>query len=172
MWLKRVVSLDLGPPPPHPLFRPKGSNPVPPPHPAQGFQKLSSSHPPNSVGPLYEYPQSLGSPFCLDLSDAHSAGDWGKGRMGFGLNLVLFLVAGVRKGGEKEKDFRAGGLAQEAELCGGSCHSGAGLGGWRGNVEKTHDWSLAVRKGNLGTRGSWVMEAEGGCPFIHKEGVR
>lgn len=39
-------------------------------------------------------------------------------------------------------------------------------------MEKTRDWSLAVRKGNLGTRGSWVVEAEGGCSFIHKEGVR
>lgn len=38
-------------------------------------------------------------------------------------------------------------------------------------MEKTHDWSLAVRKGNSGNRGSWVVEAEGGCP-IHKEGVR
>lgn len=114
----------------------------------------------------------MGSPSCLNPSDAHSAGDWGKGRMGFGLNLLLFLVAGVKKGGEKEKErFQgrrrgSGGWAQRGALVILEEAREGGGGIWR----RLRDWSLAVRKGNSGIRGSRV-EAEGGHP-IHKEGVR
>lgn len=56
--------------------------------------------------------------------------------MGFDLNLLVFLVAGVRKGREKEsfQDRRHG---LEDGLSGGPCYSRAGPGGWRGNLEET-----------------------------------
>lgn len=92
--------------------------------------------------------------------------------MGFNLNWLVFLVAGVRKEKERErkKDFKAGGVAwtldsvrapaipKQAQEGGGRI--------WR----RLHEWSQAVRTENSGTRGTRV-ETEGGCP-TQKEGVK
>lgn len=113
-------------------------------------------------------PQSLGSPSCQKPSAAsdRQLGIRGKRRTGLGLKWQVFLVAGVRKGKERER-FQGRRRGSEAELSGGPWFSGAGPRGWRGIWRSLQDWSQAVRKGNSGAR---RVEAEGGCP-TQKEGM-
>ena len=116
-------------------------------------------------------PQSLGSLSCPNPSATQDKlcvrSKW---RTGFNLNLLVFLLAGVRKGREREKDFKAGGVAWTLGSVGAPAIPKQAQEGGGGIWRRLPDWSQAVRKENSGTRGTRV-EAEGGCP-IQKEGVK
>lgn len=90
--------------------------------------------------------------------------------MGFNLNLLVFLVAGVRKEREREKDFQPGVVTWTLGSMGASAFPKQTQEGGEGIWWRLPGWNQAVRKGSSRARDTRV-EAEGRC-HTQKERVK